>query len=119
MVADLILRISPSVVEAFAGQRADTTAARMIGLIGQSNPQLAGSMQHDEFCRRIEAGVAVSRRVEFSTDRDIMLLCLAHAVHGSDMLSRPEFAWLADLVAESRATPDTRAYRMHCRLADA
>lgn len=113
-----MLAISPDVSAAFAAKRIPEVALQMAEVIATANPDLVATMPRDELNRRSLAGTQVSDHYGLQSARDIMLLCLAHAIFGQDMLSRPGFEWVAPLLQEPVEGPDTRAYRLHLRLSE-
>lgn len=113
-----MLAISPDVSAAFAAMRIPEVALQMAEVIATANPDLAATMPRDELNRRALAGTHLAQRYRLESSRDIMLLCLAHAIFGADLLSRPGFEWVAPLLQEPVEGPDTRAYRLHVRLSE-
>ena len=87
-------------------------------LIAQANPALAAQMTPAELFARTHAGTGIASRYNLASRRDVTLLCLAHALFGSDFLVQQRFAWVVPVLEEAPADPDTRMYRVHHGLSD-
>lgn len=113
-----MLQISPGVVDAFSAQRRVVVLEELLSLVVQVAPGLARTIPREEMVRRIDAGISVANASQITSNRDLTLVCLAHALLGADIFSRPGLEWLADLLGEAPGDPDTRVFRMHIRFSE-
>lgn len=103
---------------AFEHDRAERTAEALAATIRTAHPGIVNAMPDAELLARTRAGVALARSHGVETRRDIMILCLVHVMFGPDAPHQPELSWIGPILAEPPESPDTRAYRIHCRLAE-
>lgn len=113
-----MFEISANVMTAFGAEHWKVVRNELTALIIKVAPDLPRSISADELVRRIESGMRVAQACDVTSNRDLMLVSLAHALLGADILSQQNFAWLADLLAEPSGDSDTRIFRMHSRLSE-
>lgn len=122
MVGVLTLDISPAVMAAFERDMAERAAGEFAALIRTAHPGIVHAMPEAELLARTRAGVDLCRRHAVASRRDIMIVCLVHVLHGPDPVGQPGLEWIGSVLAEGlpsdSSEPDTRAYRIHCRLSE-
>lgn len=113
-----MLTISARTMSAFVVERARETAKRMSDMISQADPAIPARLGKAELQARVDRAVQLAIACDLKTERDILLLSMAHAIHGGDLVQQPKFEWLMPLLQERPTGHDNRIYRMHCRLSE-
>ncbi|HQS69031.1 MAG: hypothetical protein B7Y36_10420 [Novosphingobium sp. 28-62-57] len=118
MVGVLMLEVSPAVITAFENDRVEHTTKAFAEIIRSAHPGIVNAMPEAELLIRTRTGIELCQRHHVQTRRDIMILCLVHVMYGRGALDSPDFAWIRPILDEPPSEPDTRAYRIHCKLAE-
>ncbi|MFN3424403.1 MAG: hypothetical protein ACK40C_06820 [Novosphingobium meiothermophilum] len=107
---------------AFERDMAERAAGEFSALIRTAHPGIVSVMPDAELLARTRAGVELCCRHAIASRRDILILCLVHVLYGTDPVSQPGLSWIGSILAEGTPAdstePDTRAYRIHCRLSE-
>ena len=112
-----MLAVSPTTMQAFGQDRVAQVAADYAALIRTAHPGITGVLDEPALLARTRAAINAGSRHDVRSRRDLLILCLVHVLNGPDALEQSGLAWMAQILAEPRCEPDTRAYRIHCRLA--